>query len=623
MDTAPVPITDPTPILPTSTVNQGAVTSTASVPSATTDALAGLERDRARAELAATERRRQNAAYIHRNMTLEQFKNLRDVTRSQSHPISTTSTVDPRPSGLTFNPVPSQPTTQDEVPTPGIPFLSSQFLPRPMPSTADPVRDREIERLGKEIARQQKLWAELTRDLPTKHDPIPELASLPAHSSIPPTEFMLPSNSYLTYGPYVPPITGTQQSSSSRPISENIPLPTSQNPLSTFPTQPQRPVVPMPPTVPVHAVSTGIIPPIQTVPADTSIPIATIQATGPSTPRSATRVHYIHSRELRPYDGYDPAEAQLFLDRYERFTANWGDREIVESLANYCDGNAAVWISGLISELRRDVKFDKNGLQTDGWAQLTWDELKQKFNKAFGAEDENGIYGRSQKPNESGLTFFLDMKSRLLRCTFQMSTKQQILHIVRNMQPQYQRVLRKKNISTLDQLQKFVRQQDLDRQEDLVNLRKRRSNKEEVDINLLDTDTCDVEICAAEIEQKNKHVLVPTRENTAQQITDQISLPLKTLMGELSGLVEKLSKANQLARPSTAMRGNTRIREAPKCFYCSKFGHVSKNCRTRLNAEHRQEYSNGRAPPLPPKPSSSSIPPNSMPTHQAGNSMDQ
>jgi len=49
--------------------------------------------------------------------------------------------------------------------------------------------------------------------------------------------------------------------------------------------------------------------------------------------------------------------------------------------------------------------MDADGVQSNEWNEITWDELKELFAKEFGADRTTEIFKCNQKSSESGLTF--------------------------------------------------------------------------------------------------------------------------------------------------------------------------------------------------------------------------
>ncbi|OXA41272.1 hypothetical protein Fcan01_24009 [Folsomia candida] len=152
------------------------------------------------------------------------------------------------------------------------------------------------------------------------------------------------------------------------------------------------------------------------------------------------------------FDGMPESNASKFIREYEKMVANYTDQAKVDTFPRYLTGAAANWLEIAERDLKSQFCFNDCGVQSNGWLELKWPQLRRLFEKEFVPDRVNQFITTRQSSNETGATFFYRITNLHAQSGMLLDEDSLMTLIVDHMQPHYQEYFRYKKFASLKAL---------------------------------------------------------------------------------------------------------------------------------------------------------------------------
>jgi hypothetical protein len=275
---------------------------------------------------------------------------------------------------------------------------------------------------------------------------------------------------------------------------------------------------------------------------------------------------FIRQRELPPFLGTPEEDATDFIDRFERTTLGWSEEDRKNGVGHYFGGDALNWLRALENITKNEKIRNSAGEEVSAWVTLTWAEFKGRMENSFGGEERalRLIYGKRQGKEEASLSYYFDILARISKHLSSVPEKDQVYLIRTGLRPEVDRYLWDKRVKTREELEYYLGQHDLIRQED---------------------------------DQKEKGLAETRAEETAlASITNKMQRLVEhfkvedlrirhTSNPERRRLCYRCRQPGHLAQDCTpTLKGASQTRI---CYRCRKYGHLASDCSSKEPAAVR------------------------------------
>jgi len=247
-----------------------------------------------------------------------------------------------------------------------------------------------------------------------------------------------------------------------------------------------------------------------------------------------TPISFIQVTALTPFSSLRGEDPRVFLDKYERLNSAADDRMKVETFGQYLEGPAADWYSVLRNVKQEEVTYAEEGVQSNRWTEMPWEELKRLFELEFAEEKEKEILSLNQGLSETGLTYFYKMIKLHQRSGLNLDEGQLATLLLARMTDPYREKLEGQKFTSLDKLREAIKLFDERRARKLANKRK-------VSISL--------------IEREAEEHLGENSNSTEEEIETRISVVRKELEEKFNKLENQLKSSEESPRENYNMMG--------------------------------------------------------------------
>jgi len=323
-------------------------------------------------------------------------------------------------------------------------------------------------------------------------------------------------------------------------------------------------------------------------------------------------VNLVQQAPLTPFEGLPGEDARLFADKYEKLTVQLSNRARVDGFGAYLRGGPADWFTVLEKDKKDILEFDEDGIQSNAWFEIDWEEIRDLFEERFGEKKAKEILKCNQKSSETGVTYFYRVVKLHKQSELDLDQEQLATLIIQRMTDPYLSKFQHKDYSSLEKLLQDIKEFDSKRAKDLAEKAK---EKRKATIALLEKEADDhekkVKLSPDEKATDSNVLSLTTRLDAIQkQFDDLRSSAYRNKTGSSGNYGNRERNYSRNSRENfnrnnfrndnrERYRGNakrneggeTRSRELITCFKCGKLGHhYARDCRTRPNSNKNKEF---------------------------------